>query len=151
MRGSSLIQELNLSQMCYKYNHLVRPLSGLLLGEDITIIPNFVARFSFLSICYDFFRGNASVTQLHVHMRMYTAACLWTLPIHMNIWSTFASIMNKLRISKTILPFPNTSAPTGLRLPVPHVSTKPLKSSLQRSFFTPETSELSTVKGIIMK
>ena len=29
-----------------------------------------------------------------------------------------------------ILPFPNTSAPAQLRLPVPHVSTKPLKSSL---------------------
>ena len=27
-------------------------------------------------------------------------------------------------------PFPNTSAPARLRLPVPHVSTKPLKSSL---------------------
>ena len=29
-----------------------------------------------------------------------------------------------------ILPFHNTSAPVRLRLPVPHVSTKPLKSSL---------------------
>ena len=29
-----------------------------------------------------------------------------------------------------IRPFPNTSAPARLRLPVPHVSTKPLKSSL---------------------
>ena len=29
-----------------------------------------------------------------------------------------------------ILPFHNTSAPARLRLPVPHVSTKPLKSSL---------------------
>ena len=29
-----------------------------------------------------------------------------------------------------ILPFPNTSAPAQLRLTVPHVSTKPLKSSL---------------------
>ena len=31
---------------------------------------------------------------------------------------------------KVILPFPNTSAPAQLRLPVPRVSTKPLKSSL---------------------
>ena len=30
----------------------------------------------------------------------------------------------------SIDPFPNTSAPARLRLPVPHVSTKPLKSSL---------------------
>ena len=30
----------------------------------------------------------------------------------------------------SILPFPNTSAPARLRLPVPHVSTKSLKSSL---------------------
>ena len=29
-----------------------------------------------------------------------------------------------------IRPFPNTSAPARLRLPVPHVSTKTLKSSL---------------------
>ena len=35
----------------------------------------------------------------------------------------------KKRLS-AILPFPNTSAPARLRLPVPHVSTKPLKSSL---------------------
>ena len=33
-------------------------------------------------------------------------------------------------ISYTIRPFPNTSAPARLRLPVPCVSTKPLKSSL---------------------
>ena len=33
-------------------------------------------------------------------------------------------------VSQTILPFPNTSAPAQLPLPVPHVSTKPLKSSL---------------------
>ena len=32
--------------------------------------------------------------------------------------------------SFSIRPFPNTSAPARLRLPVPHVSTKPLKSSL---------------------
>ena len=31
---------------------------------------------------------------------------------------------------RKILPFPTTSAPARLRLPVPHVSTKPLKSSL---------------------
>ena len=31
---------------------------------------------------------------------------------------------------KAILPFPNISAPARLRLSVPHVSTKPLKSSL---------------------
>ena len=33
-------------------------------------------------------------------------------------------------IAWPIRPFPNTSAPARLRLPVPHVSTKPLKSSL---------------------
>ena len=45
--------------------------------------------------------------------------------------------------------------PARLRLPFLHVSTKSLKSSLslytQRSFFTSETSELSTAIGIIMK
>ena len=34
------------------------------------------------------------------------------------------------QIISWILPFPNTSAPARLRLPVPHVWTKPLKSSL---------------------
>ena len=55
----------------------------------------------------------------------------------------------------TILPFHNTSAPARLRMPVPHVSTKPLKSSLSLHakilIFTSETSELSTATGIIMK
>ena len=53
-----------------------------------------------------------------------------------------------------IRPFPNTSAPARLRLPVPHVSTKPQKSSLSlhaKIFFTSETSELSAAKSIIMK
>ena len=53
-----------------------------------------------------------------------------------------------------ILPFPNTNAPARLHLPVPHVSTKPLKSSLSlhaKIPFTSETSELSTAKGIIVK
>ena len=54
----------------------------------------------------------------------------------------------------SIDPFPNMSAPARLRLPVPYVSTKPLKSSLSlhaKIFFTSETRELSTAKGIIMK
>ena len=47
---------------------------------------------------------------------------------------TFSMFVCYLKIVKTfwkiIDPFPNTSAPARLRLPVPHVSTKPLKSSL---------------------
>ena len=42
----------------------------------------------------------------------------------------FLIIVSDMILSDTIRPFPNTSAPARLRLPVPHVSTKPLKSSL---------------------
>ena len=53
-----------------------------------------------------------------------------------------------------ILPFYNISALARLRLPVRHVSTKPLKASLSlhaKILFTSEMSELSTATGIIMK
>ena len=51
-------------------------------------------------------------------------------------------------------PFHNTSAPARLHLPVPHVLTKPLKSSLSlpaKILFPSKMSELSTATGIIMK
>ena len=59
-------------------------------------------------------------------------------------------------IPGTIDPFPNTSAPARLHLPVPHVSTKPLKSSLSLHakilfYIWNNFSKLSTTKGIIMK
>ena len=64
------------------------------------------------------------------------------------------AVINLISNFHKILPFPNTSAPARLRLPVPHVSTKSLKSSLSlhaKILFYIWNSELSVAKGIIMK
>ena len=56
---------------------------------------------------------------------------IWTCSMNVSCWIQIHQWKVEFQtFLKTILPFPYTSAPARLRLPVPHVSTKSLKSSL---------------------